>query len=315
MGRRVEHRRQYRAQQDRHTERDDQDTRTHVVYGAAGGQLRCRRGDQANRAIQAHGRLALRQAIDQQGEHQARGAPSRGGKVTHGAQRQYVGAAQQAAIPGDVPAAPPSLGRCRFGLHDRLTGQPPQGGERDEHQQPPGRKANRMKTGECSRQAGRIRPEGLTGRASQEIRGGGGAQPLHRTDCKQVALAAGRDKAGGRSGDDRQRQEVPRRLGDDEERAANRQDEADHERRPATDAVRHHSADQGEDGAAPHLDRVHGRREAWRLPEKPVHVGREERLRWRRGDAGGKDEADEDDGARRPERRRGLGVTGCAGGG
>ena len=170
-----------------------------------------------------------------------------------------------------------------------------------------------MKTGERSRQSGRIRPEGLTGRATQEIRSGGGAQPLRRTDREQVALAAGGDKAGGRSGNNRQRQELPRRLGNEQERAADRQDEADHERRPATDTIRHYPADQGEDGATSHLDRIHGRREAWRLPEKPVHVGREERLRRRRGDAGGKDEADEDDGARRPERRRGLGVAGGLG--
>ena len=136
-------------------------TRTHAVYGAAGGQLRCRRGDQADRAVQAHGRLALRQAIHQQGKHQACRAPSRGRKVAHSAQRQYVGAAQQAAIPGDVPAAPPSLGRRRLALHDRLRGQPPQGGERNEHQQPPRREADHMKTGERSRESGRIRPEGL----------------------------------------------------------------------------------------------------------------------------------------------------------
>ena len=170
-----------------------------------------------------------------------------------------------------------------------------------------------MKAGERSRETGGIRSERLAGRASQEVRRGGRAQPLRRTDREQVALAAGGDKAGGRAGDDRQRQQVPRRLGNEQERTADRQDEADHERRPATDAVRHHPANQGEDSAARHLDRVHRCREAWRLPEKPVHVGREERLGWRRGDASGKDEADEDDGARRPQRRHSRGATGRLG--
>ena len=104
--------------------------------------------------------------------------------------------------------------------------------------------------------------------------------------------------------------QVPRRLGNEQERAADRQDEADHQRRPATDTVRYHPANQGEDGAARHLDRVHGRREAWRLPEKSVHVGCEQRLRGRRGDPGGKDEADKDNGARRPEWRLSLGIAG-----